>query len=59
MLGPILFLVYVNDLPGSVLSNLYIHTFADDTKLYRTIKSKEDCDILQQDLDNVTYRGRI
>ena len=28
--------------------------FADDTKLYRAIKSKEDCDILQQDLDNIT-----
>ena len=32
--------------------------FADDTKIYRTIKSKEDCDILQQDLDNVTDWGR-
>ena len=36
VLGPILFLVYVNDLPDSVLSNLYM--FADDTKLYRAIK---------------------
>ena len=59
VLGPILFLVYVNDLPGSVLSNLYIHTFADDIKLYCAIKSEEDCDILQQDLDNVTDWGRI
>ena len=45
VLGPILFLVYVNDLPDSVLSNLYM--FADDTKLYHAIKSKDDCDILQ------------
>ena len=59
VLGPILFLVYVNDLPGSVLSELYIHMFADDIKLYRAIKSKEDCDILQQDLDDVTDWGRI
>ena len=35
VLGPILFLVYVNDLPDSVLSNLYI--FSDDTKLHRAI----------------------
>ena len=47
MLGPILFLVYINDLPDLVLSNLYM--FADDTKLYCAIKSKGDCtcDILQ------------
>ena len=59
VLGPILFLVYVNDLTNSVLSNLYM--FADDTKLYRAIKAKDDCDILQQDLINITDcpRGRI
>ena len=47
MLGPILFLVYINDLPDLVLSNLYM--FTDDTKLYCAIKSKGDCtcDILQ------------
>ena len=33
--------------------------FADDTKLYRTIKSKDDCDIIQQDLDKMTDWGRI
>ena len=55
--GPFLFLVYVNDLPNSVLSNLYM--FADDTKLYCAIKSKDDCDILQQDLDNIIDWGRI
>ena len=57
VLGPILFLVYVNDLPNSVLSNLYM--FANDSKLYRAIKSKDDCDILQQYLDNITDWGRI
>ena len=47
VLGPILFLVYINDLPDLVLSNLYM--FADDTKLYCAIKSEDDCtcDILQ------------
>ena len=46
LLGPILYLVYVNDLPDSVLSNLYMYT--GDIELYRAIKSKDDCDILQQ-----------
>ena len=57
MLGPILFLVSVIDLPNSVLSNLYM--FSDDRKLCHSIKSKDDCDILQQDLDNITNWGRI
>ena len=54
MCWALFYLLYIlcNDLPECVLSNLYI--FADDTKLYRAIKSKDDCDILQQDLYNAT-----
>ena len=51
VLGPFLFIVYVNDLPDVVSSELYM--FADDTKLYHTITSKSDCDILQQDVNNI------
>ena len=39
VLGPILFILYVNDLPEVVQSKLWI--FADDTKTYRTISSYE------------------
>ena len=35
ILGPILFIIYVNDLPGNILSSLGL--FADDTKIYRPI----------------------
>jgi len=31
--------------------------FADDTKLYRTIASPNDCNILQQDIDQISTRG--
>ena len=31
---------------------------ADDTKLYRTISSESDCDILQQDLNNAMDWGK-
>ena len=41
VLGPFLFIVYVNDMPNVVSSDLYM--FADDTKLYRTITSESDC----------------
>ena len=41
--------------PGSVT----LFMFANDTKLYHAIKSKDDGDILQQDLDNITDWGRI
>ena len=40
VLGPILFLCYINDLPSSVSSD--VRLFADDCLLYRPIKSKDD-----------------
>ena len=40
ILGPLLFAIYVNDMPSVVSSKLF--KFADDTKLYRTISSSLD-----------------
>ncbi len=51
VLGPLLFLCYINDIPNSVKSQ--IRLFADDCLLYRPINSFKDHDILQQDLDNL------
>lgn len=51
VLAPILFLIYINDMPEGV--NSYINLFADDAKLCRRIKSEEDCNILQEDLDRI------
>ena len=45
VLGPILFLIYVNDIPDTVSSN--VKMFADDTKIFKTLKNKSDCEILQ------------
>ena len=32
--GPILFVIYINDLPNEIKSDIYIHMFADDTKVF-------------------------
>jgi len=49
VLGPLLFAIYVNDLPTIVKSSLVL--FADDTKLFRCIKSLYDVKELQKDID--------
>jgi len=51
VLGPLLFLLFVNDLCQNLSSN--IRLFADDTVLYREISSAEDHSILQSDLDKI------
>jgi len=48
VLGPLLFLCHINDLPDCVKSQ--VRLFADDCLLYRTIKNQNDHAILQNDL---------
>ena len=53
VLGPLLFNLFVLDLPNYVQSSL--PQYADDTLLYRAIHSNSDMHIMQEDLDNITY----
>ena len=51
VLGPVLFLIFINDLPENIRSS--VRLFADDCVLYRNIKSPIDCQILQDDLNSL------
>ena len=50
IVGPLLFVIFINDLPVVVHEQTNTALYADDTKLLRTIVSVKDCDILQLDL---------
>ena len=52
ILGPSLFLVYVNDLTSYINSRSSIALFADDSKLYKSIDLSDSTHHLQNDLDN-------
>ena len=56
VLGPVLFLIYINDIVMNIESTIKI--FADDAKVYRKIRSFEDSAILQTDLDHLSEWSR-
>ena len=51
VLGPIMFLAFINDLPDAVSSK--VRLFADDCVMYRTVKDDNDCNTLQEDLNKL------
>ena len=51
ILGPLLFILYINDLPSAVSCTLKI--FADDVAMYCSVESVTDCNTFQHDLDLV------
>ena len=54
VLGPRLFIMYVNDLPDEVQS--FTKLFADDAKLYKDLQNLEDFEMIQDDLNKLCQR---
>ena len=51
VLGPVLFLVYINDLEDDISSEVF--KFADDTKVFRKVTNDTDKQSLEDDLDKL------
>jgi len=51
VLGPLLFVLYINDLPDKVVSDLLL--FADDTKIFKEVNSINDSLVIQKDVDTL------
>ena len=51
ILGPLLFVLFINDIYDKVDEHSNINLYADDTKLWRKIATSADCDVLQKDIE--------
>ena len=53
ILGPLLFVLFINDIFNNIDKNTLIGFYPADTKLSRKIETWTDCDILQRDIDTL------
>ena len=57
VLGPVLFLAYINDIPGYITNGSNANLFADDSILYRSISKKMTQEICNMIL-KIPKRGK-
>ena len=51
VLGPLVFLIYINDLEDGIPSNIL--KFADDTNIFRRVQTRQERHTLQEDLNRL------
>ena len=54
ILGPLLFVLFTNDIYANIDNDSNIALFADDTKIWRDINSESDCETLQNDINTLS-----
>ena len=54
VLGPLLFICYINDVASIISEGSDMNLFADDIALYRVIKSPADYNFLKDDVNSVS-----
>ena len=52
VLGPLCFLIYINDIADNLSHDTHLKLFADDSLIFRAISSIHDSITLQQDIDS-------
>ena len=57
VLGPILFVLYINDLPDNMISEVFM--FADNRKMFREIRSNEDIHVTGSIFKHIAKSWRI
>ena len=55
ILGPLLFILYINDLPNAIMQNVTPIIFADDTSI---VIARQDANELQEDLTQTFFKYR-
>ena len=53
ILGPILFVLFIYILPQGISEDTHLALYADDTKIWRSIRNEEDIVQLQKDINNL------
>ena len=57
-LGPLMFILYINNINKNIQSSDLL-LYADDTKIFKIIRDRHDCTLLQEDIRRFEYFCRV